>query len=345
MDDKTNQEIGKSIKEKDYNKFIKQIVVLSNKVLDTVEKFSESFSFFSSIIYVLGVQKDFEAIYDQLEKCILLEGVKEKEGRERVNLMLELHGQLKKELKFKSFIGMINYAIKLNIEKKCFPFIFDRKAKLEFLKSQSPEEIKEFFELIKEVLLKEKEQFIALGIEYLKLREDEDVLGQIIVECINLADFHSLKTISTVLEERIKNIKNQKLSSLFEIFLNQDYKDYNKFHADNKDYLKQIGLDVPETAATIKLFSMCNLFSKNIENKLTFEEIIKSFEFKDETEMEYELIRGKTCRIFDIRINEVNKTVEILSSSFRPFKKENWTEVKTKIDSLKTRIADFLEKK
>lgn len=155
----------------------------------------------------------------------------------------------------------------------------------------------------------------------------------IIADCGRLVEMAAVKALQTV-------PKYKKLIKLLKIFAYEPIREYVDFQKENAQMISELGLNHTDCMSRMRTLTLCDLGM--IHETLTFKQIEEKLLIGTETSIDETILNAVMSKLIDARIDEAEKKVIILRTSWRSFRNNDWKMLAEKLGNWKTTLNSVI---
>jgi len=164
--------------------------------------------------------------------------------------------------------------------------------------------------------------------------KSRDDAHKCIVYCIN--DPNIFVFDSLLLLEPIKYLEGELIHNLFTIFVSGKLHQYLEFYNAHKSFIAQFGMNHEKNINKMRILSLMSLAETSKE--LPFDLLQKQLQITTD-EIESFVIDAIRTKCIRCKIDHLGKTVTVLSVCYRTFTKQNWVNLKERLEKWKENLA------
>eukprot|EP01132_Coremiostelium_polycephalum_P002492 gene2492-3084_t len=140
--------------------------------------------------------------------------------------------------------------------------------------------------------------------------------------------------------EKSSNQQHNLTYELMKIFATEQLESYLEFSNRNPTFLQSIGLNNEASLQKIRLLSLATLTSE--QSKVPYSLISKKLQI-DEDQVEMWVINAIAGDLIDAKLDQLNKIVNVNSSTQRVFNKAQWTQLGLRIGAWRASVKNLLQ--
>lgn len=183
---------------------------------------------------------------------------------------------------------------------------------------------------------------------------DEEVVVRGVTQAIKdekCFRFDALRA-TPVVQQRIKgSATHSKLFELLDMFVSGTYSDYVKFTADanGAKLIESSGMSEAAIAKKMRLLTLVTIFSRASAastggtRSIPYSTIASELQI-DESEVERYVIDAVNSGLCQAKMNQLNRTVNVVMAIHREFTVQQWQQIGTQMDLWKSSIGGLLDK-
>ncbi|EGC32013.1 hypothetical protein DICPUDRAFT_49833 [Dictyostelium purpureum] len=133
---------------------------------------------------------------------------------------------------------------------------------------------------------------------------------------------------------------NSQIYELMKIFATEQLESFNQFQDKNPNLIQSIGLNVEDCKQKIRLLSLATLASE--QSKVPYSLISQKLQI-NEDEVEMWVINAMEGELLDAKLDQLNRIVNVNSSTQRVFNKSQWTQLGSRFSVWRSSVKNLLQ--
>jgi len=160
------------------------------------------------------------------------------------------------------------------------------------------------------------------------------------IEAISLPELYQSDYLLELAAIQHLEKSNPKTYELMKIFATEQLEAFIQFQQRNPDFIKTLGLNENDCLQKIRLLSLATLTSE--QSKVPYSLISKILQI-DEDQVEMWVINAMEGELLDAKLDQLNKIVNVNSSTQRVFNKSQWSQLGLRFGAWSASVKNLLQ--
>jgi len=178
-------------------------------------------------------------------------------------------------------------------------------------------------------------KYLSTFTEFESSQEQAAVTEEAIVAALDAIRLPELYQFDTLLElfaikqlDNTKTARGTKIFQLLKIFVGENLDSFNKFIAENPDFLKSVGLDHDECVNKMRLLSLATLgaAASSTNNEVSYSSIAKALHV-DESDVEFWVVSAIAASVLDAKMDQLRRVITVSRSLQRVFTRTQYKQL------------------